>query len=359
MKHKFNYNWNLKDAIFTKDKGTVFSCFACGGGSTMGYKLAGFDVIGHNDIDKKMIEVYKANHNPKFSFLESITTFAKRKDLPKELYNLDILDGSPPCSSFSMAGNREKDWGKQKIFREGQELQVLDTLFFDFIDLAKELQPKVVVAENVKGLLMGEAKQYVIKIYKEFDKAGYYCQHFLLNASKMGVPQRRERVFFICLRKDLANKFLHFADMFTEVPKIEMNFNEPEIVFKEVKDNSENIDRPLSKTVFRLWENRKKEDTGLQFASGRLDNKPNNFFSRVFVKDNLVPNTILASDFTTVYDQPRYLNNLEYCKIGSYPLDYNFLNNKTFYLIGMSVPPIMTAQVATNIYEQWLKELIK
>ena len=62
--HKFPYNWNLKDAIFTKDKGKVFSCFACGGGSTMGYKLAGFDVIGHNDIDKKMIEVYKLNHNP-------------------------------------------------------------------------------------------------------------------------------------------------------------------------------------------------------------------------------------------------------------------------------------------------------
>ena len=68
-KKTYNYNWTLKDAVFTKDKGKVFSCFACGGGSTMGYKLAGFDVIGHNDIDKKMIEVYKLNHNPKYSFL--------------------------------------------------------------------------------------------------------------------------------------------------------------------------------------------------------------------------------------------------------------------------------------------------
>lgn len=215
-----NYNWTLKDANFTKNKGKVFSCFACGGGSTMGYKLAGFDVIGHNDIDPKMVEVYKENHKPKYSFLESITTFAKRKDLPKELYELDILDGSPPCSSFSMAGNREKDWGKEKKFREGQELQVLDTLFFDFIDLANELKPKVVVAENVKGLLLGNAKQYVIKIYEAFDKAGYTCQHFLLNASKMGVPQRRERVFFIALRKDLAPKFMENVDMFTELPKL-------------------------------------------------------------------------------------------------------------------------------------------
>ena len=148
--HKFPYRWNLKDAVFTKDKGKVFSCFACGGGSTMGYKLAGFDVLGCNEIDSKMIEAYRINHDPKYSYLEPIQTFKLREDLPDELYNLDILDGSPPCSSFSMAGNREKDWGKEKVFREGQAEQVLDTLFFDFIDLAKKLQPKIVIAENVK-----------------------------------------------------------------------------------------------------------------------------------------------------------------------------------------------------------------
>ena len=146
VKHKFPYNWTLKDANFTKDKGKVFSCFACGGGSSFGYKLAGFDVIGHNDIDKKMIEVYKENHKPKYSFLESITTFAKRKDLPKELYELDILDGSPPCSSFSMAGNREKDWGKEKVFREGQAEQVLDTLFFDFV--YEVVREKMIIGNN-------------------------------------------------------------------------------------------------------------------------------------------------------------------------------------------------------------------
>ena len=109
-KHNFPYKWTLKDAVFTKDKGKVFSCFACGGGSTMGYKLAGFDVLGCNEIDPKMIECYKENHNPKFAFCEPIQTFKLREDLPQELFELDILDGSPPCSSFSMAGNREKDW---------------------------------------------------------------------------------------------------------------------------------------------------------------------------------------------------------------------------------------------------------
>lgn len=357
MKHRFNYNWTLKDANFTKDKGKVFSCFACGGGSTMGYKLAGFDVIGHNDIDKKMIEVYKENHNPKYSFLESITTFAKRKDLPKELYELDILDGSPPCSSFSMAGNREKDWGKEKVFREGQAQQVLDTLFFDFIDLAKELQPKIVVAENVKGLLMGAAKEYVIKIYDAFDKAGYYCQHFLLDASKMGVPQRRERVFFICLRKDLAKPFLHYADIFTQLPKIKMEFNEKEILFKEYKEKN-NIEYKISDFYKSLWDKRKFGDASFANINGRERDKENTGFGTNFLYNDKVCGTLTTKkDCYCLFEEPRYTSDFEAKCIGSYPQDYNFISLKPEYLIGMSVPPIMTAQIATEIYNQWISKL--
>lgn len=354
-KHRFPYKWTLKDAVFTKDKGTVFSCFACGGGSTMGYKLAGFDVIGHNDIDKKMIEVYKENHKPKYSFLESITTFAKRKDLPKELYELDILDGSPPCSSFSMAGNREKDWGKEKVFREGQAEQVLDTLFFDFIDLAKELQPKVVVAENVKGLLMGAAKEYVIKIYDAFDKAGYYCQHWLLDASKMGVPQRRERVFFICLRKDLAKPFLYQKDMFTQLPKLVLDFNEKEIPFRDVFEDY--TDRPLSEHYKNYWELRQFGDIDFSNSSVRLNRNPNANFQYKYLYMDKVSNTIIAGEQCVLFDYPRYRNKNELLKCGSFPQDYSFLKVKPHYLIGMSVPPIMTAQISTKIYEQWLSKL--
>lgn len=355
MEHKYNYNWNLKDAVFTKDKGKIFSCFACGGGSTMGYKLAGFDVIGHNDIDAKMIEVYKENHKPKYSFLESITTFSKRKDLPKELYELDILDGSPPCSSFSMAGNREKDWGKEKIFREGQAEQVLDTLFFDFIDLAKELQPKVVVAENVKGLLMGQARDYVRKIYTAFEEAGYYCQHFLLNGSKMGLPQKRERVFFICLRKDLADPFLEWENMFTQKPKIVMEFNEKEIPFKEVfKDYT---DRELSPHYMQFWNIRKYGDLDFSYSSERMGKNKNAQFGYKYIYMDKVANTIIAGENCVLFDYPRFRNYDELCECGSYPKDYNFKNIKPQYLIGMSVPPIMIAQIATNIHEQWLSKL--
>jgi DNA (cytosine-5)-methyltransferase 1 len=353
-KHRFPYKWNLKDAVFTKDKGKVFSCFACGGGSTMGYKLAGFDVLGCNEIDPKMMEAYKENHNPKYSFLEGIQTFKLREDLPEELYNLDILDGSPPCSSFSMAGNRESDWGKEKKFREGQADQVLDTLFFDFIDLAKKLQPKVVVAENVKGLLLGNAIEYVKKIYKEFDKAGYYCQHWLLDASKMGVPQRRERVFFICLRKDIAKPFLEQVDFFTYLPKLVLNFNEEEIPFRMIDEYE--IENDLYSICPSYMNCLKKCEEGKNFSTVHERGMLHNAYR---VDRNKPVLTLVAHNDGTAYHyrHNRRLTKNEFCLAGTYPIDYIFDKIRPNYLIGMSVPPVMTAQIATEIYSQWLSKI--
>lgn len=357
--HLFPYRWNLKEANFTKDKGKVFSCFACGGGSTMGYKLAGFDVLGCNEIDPKMIEAYKANHNPKYAYLEPIQTFKLREDLPQELFELDILDGSPPCSSFSMSGNRGKDWGKEKVFREGQAEQILDTLFFDFIDLAKKLQPKVVIAENVKGLMLGDAIGYVRDIYREFDLAGYYVQHWLLNGSKMGIPQKRERVFFIALRKDLAEPFLYQKDMFTVAPFLKLEFKEPEIPFKEIEVSETKFGiKECSPDQKKWWE---LTNEGCSFA----ENHPKgSWFNSAKVHRDKPINTVAASARASAsgfyhYSEPRHLNVEEYQLAGTYPMDYNFteFNTNPVYLIGMSVPPVMTAQIAKQVYEQWLSKI--
>ena len=355
--HKFPYQWALKDAQFTKDKGKVFSCFACGGGSTMGYKLAGFDVIGCNEIDPRMNKVYVENHHPKFNYLEPIQEFKLRKDLPSELYSLDVLDGSPPCSSFSSSGNIGEDWGKEKKFREGQAMQVLDTLFFDFIDLANELQPKVVIAENVKGLLTGEAISYVRRIYDEFDKSGYYCQHILLNAQYMGVPQQRERVFFLCLRKDLAEPFLYQYDMFTQRPRIEMAFKEEPIQISEFTDyKGKEVTSPVLRN---LWENRQYGDKDQSEANMRLFGKPSNF-GQSYVYQNQVCWTLTAKESSIIhFDEPRILSKHEVNCVSTFPQDYNYMEESPHYIAGMSVPPVMMAQVASNVYEQWLSKIQK
>jgi len=354
--HRYNYDWNLENINFTKDQGNVFSCFACGGGSTMGYKLAGFNVLGCNEIDPKMISAYRKNHKPKYSFLEPIQDFKNRKDLPEELYNLDILDGSPPCSSFSISGNRGKDWGKQKKFREGQALQVLDTLFFDFIDLAEELQPKVVVSENVKGLLLGDAKDYVEKIYKAFDKAGYYCQHKLLNAKTMGVPQNRERVFFVCLRKDLANKLLNQKDLFNVKPYINLDFNETNILWENIIDEDDN-NMDLSPLDADLWDKKRPGDTDLSDISIRERNILSRFNAKFLYKHKCA-NTITGGEQCVLYDKKRKRNHKELIQCSSFPSDYDFEKNKPSYMMGMSVPPIMIAQIVDRINTFWLRKLL-
>lgn len=239
-----------------------------------------------------------------------------------------------------------------KHFREGQAKQVLDTLFFDFIDLAKKLQPKIVVAENVKGLLMGEAKKYVVKIHEEFDKAGYYCTHFLLDAQNMGVPQRRERVFFVCLRKDLAESVPMRKNLFEQQLYINLTFNEPIIPFGAIADYSgRKIESPILKT---LWDNRKEGDRTLEQANRRVRGKSANFGKRYVYNEKVCP-TLLGEEHNLIsFEQPRYLGRTEVCCISSFPQDYDFLKQKPHYVCGMSVPPIMMAQISSRIYEQWL-----
>lgn len=343
--HKFKYKWNLIDGYpaqgIEKHGLKVFGTFICGGGSTMGYKLAGFEHLGGVEIDPPIADVYKANHNPKYLFIEDIRDFANRLEFPEELYNLDILDGSPPCSSFSMAGNREKDWGKEKVFREGQSLQRLDDLFFDYIKLAKKLQPKVVIAENVKGMLQGNAKVYVKRIKYEFEQAGYKVQLFLLNAASMGVPQKRERVFFVCQRNDL------------KLPNLKLEFNEKAIIFGEYRSEKGNITK-LTDRQYQLLKLYQGEKTLAEIEIKRTGK--NSGFTDSIVKDIETPSTITSSGKNfRAYDKQWFSENDFKCT-GSFPFDYNFKKIEPKYLIGMSVPPVMTAQVAHQIYLQWLSK---
>lgn len=352
--HKFPYRWKLSETEFTKDKGKVFSCFACGGGSTMGYKLAGFDVIGCCEIDPRMNAIYVANHHPKHNYLCDIKELVSKEDLPEELYHLDILDGSPPCSSFSIAGSREDTWGKMKKFQEGQKEQILDELFFDFIALAKRLQPKVVIAENVKGLLLGEAKDYVRRIYEDFDNAGYYCQHWLLNAKDMGVPQRRERVFFVCLRKDIADPLLERFSLFEELPKLDLEFDESPIYFGEFADyKGKEI---TGEKMRHYWENRIPEDDGMGDTTMRILGKEKCFNHR-YDKEEEVCHTLTARDSVICYSQPKGHSKSDVINISTFPKDYNFMDQKPCYVCGMSVPPVMMAQIASRVYEQWLSKI--
>lgn len=342
QKHRFSYKWHLTDEYPAKGikhhDCKVFSTFACGGGSTMGYKLAGYNVIGASDIDAKMAGVYKINHNPEIYYLCDIRELNKKiinKEVEKRLFELDILDGSPPCSTFSMAGKREKSWNKEKKFREGQVKQKLDDLFFHFIETAKLLQPKIVIVENVKGLIQGHAKGYVKEIMYGFEQAGYDMQLFLLNAASMGVPQRRERVFFIGYRRGL--KF----------NKLKLKFNEKSIAFKEYKDERGVQHKGKYANLLQQRNHKHKSIADIQGI--------NSGFNHRIIWDNQVCDTLPSSGIWYRGNDGLKFTKNDLILTSSFPLDFNFLTSNVQYVVGMSVPPVMMAQIAHQVYLQWLQ----
>lgn len=324
----------------------------------MGAKLAGYDVVGYNEIDTRMTKYHDANHNCAYKYVEGIQTFKERDDLPAELYELDVLLGSPPCSSFSACGNREKDWGKLKKFREGQKKQVLDTLFFDYIDLAKKLRPKVIIAENVQGLMQGNAIQYLERIVIAFENAGYNVDWRLLDASLMGVPQKRKRIIFYAIRSDLAD-IVGYDDMIGLRPRLDLDFNERPIFFGEVEKNIDYNDlEHCELTDFdKKWLPLTKvgDDYGTIHPNG-------SGFNHIVVGPNMVCPTILTrNNALKHYNKERNVSITELMLCCGWPLDYDFLGNKKAqksYVIGMSVPPVMMGNIMKNVYEYWLKRII-
>ena len=107
-------------------------------------------------------------------------------------------------AAFSTAGNRAKDWGKIKDYSDGA--QRTDDLFYEYSRLIGDIQPKVFVAENVPGLIMGKAKGYFLLILQSLKDNGYRVEARVLDSQWMGVPQSRKRLIFVGVRNDLLDK---------------------------------------------------------------------------------------------------------------------------------------------------------
>ena len=322
----------------------VMSTFACGGGSSMGYKRAGCSIVAANDIDPEMAWHYKRNLDPPNYYLCPIRDLIT-KDLPSELFELDILDGSPPCSTFSMAGSREKSWGKDKHFREGQAKQVLSDLFFDYLDLVERLRPKVAIAENVKGMILGNAKGYTKLVMQRFKELGYRPQLFLVNAADCGVPQRRERVFFCALRDDIDKLNLKLLPKHRWISAGEAT---EDLIGQDVSKLS------LSEQTEKAWQ---ATSDGNTIAEGCLALTGKRTRFNEYRLSASGPANSLSAQWQNFYHwhEPRRLTYLEWKRLGSFPDDYHAKTDRIGkYMIGMSVPPKMTEAVARAVVEQWL-----
>ncbi len=339
QKNHYSYEWYLKELPKPKeDAYNVFGTFISCGGTSLGAKLAGFNHLGGVEISEKIAAVYKKNLNPKYLFVEDIRDFKKKaikKEIPDELYNLDILEGSPPCTTFSSCGEKQKSFGKLKTFAEGGKLQTLDDLVFEYVELACILKPKVVFFENVAGFKASYSKNHYSKVIKILSKE-FHLNEYLLNAKYMGLPQSRTRFFIVATRKDLG--FL----------SLNLNYNEPIIPFSEFAEFA-----PMSNIL-------KNEDKLRTFIeSCKLGRKAP--FTRdddgFFTQDKPLPCfTNKNSGWSVEYF--RRPTHRERVLASSFPLDYDFCN-KTNMLYGtaMCVPPLVAANIFTEIKTQILEKI--
>lgn len=165
----------------------------CGaGGMTTGFKAAGISSLLSNDIEESACTTLKIN-NPEIQVLCGDITTTETKDIIEKAAlegGADIICGGPPCQGFSMAGFRAEDDPRNQLFRE-------------FVDIVKRVNPKVIVFENVEGLLSYQGGKTYREVHQLFSELGYNTEGRTLVASDYGVPQKRKRVIIICTRNDL------------------------------------------------------------------------------------------------------------------------------------------------------------
>ena len=262
---------------------------------------------------------------------------------------LDVLDGSPPCNSFSIAGKREKNWNQIKQY--SNKKQRTDDLFFEYIRFLKIIKPKVFVAENVKGLTIGTSKGYLKLIFNELQKCGYTIKMKVLNAQNYSVPQSRERLIIIGTRNDL--------NVEPSFPLVHKKIIIVGDAFKNLKNDQEQhallLKNTRSKKVYQilklLTKNPKKVLNGSSAHYKKL------WFNTNRLSYNYPACTITATAMCYHPTFDRLLTIPEVKRLSSFPdnfiLEGSYL--KQWHSLGMSVPPLMMKAIALNIKHKIFK----
>lgn len=169
----------------------VISLFAGAGGLDLGFEQAGFDIVWANEFDKKIWKTFQYNFPDTHLDTRSIIDIPSN-EIPNDV---DGIIGGPPCQSWSEAGARRGIDDER-----GQ-------LFYEYIRVLEDKQPKFFLAENVQGMLFKRNETALKQIINSFGKAGYIVKYKLLNTYDYSIPQDRKRVIFIGIRTDIDINF--------------------------------------------------------------------------------------------------------------------------------------------------------
>jgi site-specific DNA-cytosine methylase len=187
---------HINQTFLKKDNPTVISTFCGTGGSSLGYKYAGYKELLAIDWENHAVQCFKANFPEVPCQQKDITKVTSQEifDFCKITKGeLDVFDGSPPCQGFSTAGKRQVSDERNDLFKH-------------YWRLVKEIQPKVFVMENVSGMIKGKMKGKFKEIMSTLKSDNYEVKCKLMNAMYYNVPQSRQRLIFIGVRKDILEK---------------------------------------------------------------------------------------------------------------------------------------------------------
>ena len=378
--HKYK-RYTLKDTLDSEKKElfNVLSTFAGGGGSSTGYRLAGGKILAVNEFVEEAQKTYAANY-PNTIIIPGDIKKLTGKDFLETVGlqpgELDILDGSPPCSAFSMAGSvshgegrtHADAFGKTKQYSYIKGVSNVEDLFFEFLRIAKEIKPKVIIGENVEGLTMGEAKEYFHKIQNTFEDNGYLVVADVLNASEYGVPQSRKRTFIIGVREDVAEKIgINFLNMYQIYPeKNSTKTTLGEAINDIVNEDKEEIDyllkalgtdKAVGKTLAKMPKDPDKVLTGMDYHD-----KGHHFNLKRTSRGKPCPTITAMGNLAGVAGtchptEDRKFTIKELKRIMSLPEDFILTgeHKKQSERIGRMVPPLMMKALAESVYEKVLK----
>ena len=326
----------------------VISLFSGCGGLDLGFERAGFNVPVANEFDSTIFETFKVNH-PKTHLIEGDVRQITRDDIAPFIQGeVDGIIGGPPCQSWSEAGalrGIEDERGK---------------LFFDYIRILKDFQPKFFLAENVSGMLANRNSEAVQHILSLFGEAGYDVSLTMVNAKDYGVAQERKRVFYIGFRKDFGINFVFpkgsteddekkitLRDIiwdlqFTAVPAGDKNHHNPDAI-----NNNEFFTGAYS-TIF-MSRNRVKawdEQAYTVQASGRQCQLHPQAPKMVKVGKN---DCRFVDGKEDLY---RRMTIREVARVQGFPDDFKFVYDATddaYKMIGNAVPVNLAYEIATAI----------
>tara|TARA_A100001011_G_scaffold396875_1_gene496185 strand:- start:1415 stop:2578 length:1164 start_codon:yes stop_codon:yes gene_type:complete len=377
-----NYKrYTLEDTLQSEKRAlfNVLSTFAGGGGSSTGYRLAGGKILAVNEFVEEAQNTYRENYPNTLIIPGDIKKLTGKDFLDKiglKPGELDLLDGSPPCSAFSMAGsvshgkgNTHADaFGKTKQYSDIKGVSNVEDLFFEFLRVADEIKPKVIIGENVEGLTMGEAKEYFHKIQNTFEQMGYLVVADVLNASYFGVPQSRKRTFFIGVREDVADKIgLNFMTMYQLYPEVNKEQTKlGEAISDIVNEDKEELDylfekigpdRAVGKTLAKMPTDPDKVLTGMDYHE-----KGHHFNLKRSSLRKPCPTITAMGNLAGVAGTCHPIENRKFTikelkRIMSLPENFKLTgqHKQQSERIGRMVPPLMMKALSESVYNKVLK----